>query len=87
MQELRIKINTPYKKLFTGDELVNLLKQIDEKSVRDIKIKMKFKQLRASKVSTIDAFNALREYYPYLSIDNIKKIVYQANILTEKKNN
>jgi hypothetical protein len=64
-----------------------LLKQIDEKSVRDIKIKMKFKQLRASKVSTTDAFEALKENYPYLLIDNIKKIVYQANNPSEKGNN
>ncbi len=50
---------------------------IDEKSVRDYLIRKKFKDLRANKVSASDAIETLREEYPYLQFDTIRKIVYQ----------
>ncbi len=50
---------------------------IDEKSVRDYLIRKKFKDLRAKKVSASDAIETLREDYPYLQFDTIRKIVYQ----------
>ncbi len=50
---------------------------IDQKSVRDYQIRKKFKNLRSSKVSASDAIDVLREDYPYLQFDTIRKIVYQ----------
>ncbi|GJQ62332.1 MAG: hypothetical protein SCALA702_13850 [Melioribacteraceae bacterium] len=52
---------------------------INEKSVRDYTIRKKFKELRSNKVSTGDAIEQIREEYPYLQFDTIKKIVYQPN--------
>lgn len=62
------------------DEVYSLLTSrglIDEKSVRDYIIRKKFKTLRSSKVSASDAIERLREEYPYLQFDTIRKIVYQ----------
>jgi hypothetical protein len=50
---------------------------IDEKSVRDYIIRKKFKTMRSQKVSASDAIESLREEYPYLQYDTIRKIVYQ----------
>ena len=58
-------------------ELLSSKGLINEKSVRDYQIKKKFKYLRASKVSASDAIEAVREDYPYLQFDTIRKIVYQ----------
>ncbi|MHB8928995.1 MAG: hypothetical protein ACYC5R_00165 [Melioribacteraceae bacterium] len=63
-----------------NDDVYNLLTSrglIDEKSVRDYQIRKKFKDLRAKKISASDAIEALREEYPYLQFDTIRKIVYQ----------
>ena len=50
---------------------------IDEKSVRDYIIRKKFKALRAKKISASEAIETLRNEYPYLQFDTIRKIVYQ----------
>jgi len=50
---------------------------IDEKSVRDYLIRKKFKDLRSRKINASDAIESLREEYPYLQFDTIRKIVYQ----------
>ncbi len=63
-----------------NDDIYNLLNSrglINEKSVRDYQIRKKFKQLRSNKVSASEAIDALREEYPYLQFDTIRKIVYQ----------
>jgi hypothetical protein len=63
-----------------NDEIYSLLTTrglIDEKSVRDYIIRRKFKDLRAKKVSASNAIESLREEYPYLQFDTIRKIVYQ----------
>jgi hypothetical protein len=63
-----------------SDDIYNLLINrglIDEKSVRDYIIRKKFKNLRANKISASDAIEVLREEYPYLQFDTIRKIVYQ----------
>jgi hypothetical protein len=52
-----------------------------------LQIRKKFKQLRASKVSAGNAIDAIKEYYPYLQFDTIRKIVYQINIPAVKENN
>lgn len=63
-----------------NDETYNVLTSkglIDEKSVRDYIIRRKFKTLRTNKVSASDAIESLRNEYPYLQFDTIRKIVYQ----------
>jgi hypothetical protein len=79
MKNIQAKIENPLSDLIS-DEIYELLSSqglIDEKSVRDYQIRKKFKQLRASKVSAGDAIDAIREEYPYLQFDTIRKIVYQ----------
>jgi hypothetical protein len=63
-----------------NDETYNVLTSkglIDEKSVRDYIIRRKFKTLRINKISASDAIESLRNEYPYLQFDTIRKIVYQ----------
>jgi len=79
MKEIKAKIENPLSDLIS-DEIYELLDShglIDEKAVRDYQIRKKFKQLRASKVSAGDAIDTIREDYPYLQFDTIRKIVYQ----------
>ncbi|MHB1687559.1 MAG: hypothetical protein ACYDA4_04490 [Ignavibacteriaceae bacterium] len=79
MATLKAKIDNPLSDLIS-DEIYELLSAqglIDEKSVRDYQIRKKFKQLRASKISAGDAIDSIREEYPYLQFDTIRKIVYQ----------
>jgi hypothetical protein len=79
MNTIKAKIDNPLSDLIS-DEIFDLLNThglIDEKSVRDYQIRKKFKQLRASKISAGDAIDAIREEYPYLQFDTIRKIVYQ----------
>lgn len=62
-----------------SDEIYEILDSkglINERSVRDYRIRKKFKMLRAQKVRTGDAIDALREEYPYLQFDTIRKIVH-----------
>jgi hypothetical protein len=50
---------------------------IDKKSVRDYIIRRKFVSLRANRIIPSEAIEALRNEYPYLQFDTIRKIVYQ----------
>ena len=62
-----------------SDELFELLQTrglINERAVRDYIIRKKFKSLRAQKLRTGDAIDSLREEYPYLQFDTIRKIVH-----------
>ncbi len=79
MATLKAKIDNPLSDLISDDiyELLSAQGLIDEKSVRDYQIRKKFKQLRASKISAGDAIDSIREEYPYLQFDTIRKIVYQ----------
>ncbi len=79
MNTLKAKIDNPLSDLISDDiyDLLNTHGLIDEKSVRDYQIRKKFKQLRAGKISAGDAIDAIREEYPYLQFDTIRKIVYQ----------
>ena len=68
-----------------SNEVYELLKSrglINETSVRDREIRKKFKLLRANKMSAGDAIDVLRDEYPYLQFDTIRKIVYN----TPKRN-
>ncbi len=65
-----------------SDDIYQLLQSrnlINEKSVRDYQIKKKFKTLREQKVSATDAIESIREEYPYLQFDSIRKIIYLGN--------
>ncbi len=79
MKTIKAKIDNPLSDLISDEiyEILNAQGLIDEKSVRDYQIRKKFKQLRAGKVSAGDAIDAIREEYPYLQFDTIRKIVYQ----------
>jgi hypothetical protein len=79
MKTIQAKIDNPLRDLISDDiyELLSSQGLIDEKSVRDYQIRKKFKQLRANKVSAGDAIDSIREEYPYLQFDTIRKIVYQ----------
>ena len=79
MKTIKARIDNPLSDLIS-DDIYDLLTShglIDEKSVRDYQIRKKFKQLRASKISAGDAIDSIREEYPYLQFDTIRKIVYQ----------
>ena len=58
-------------------EILNSRGLINEKSVRDYQIKREFKKMRDSKMSATNAIDKLRDEYPYLQFDTIRKIVYQ----------
>ena len=80
MKTIKAKIDNPLSDLISDDiyELLNSQGLIDEKSVRDYQIRKKFKSLRSQKFSASHAIDSLREEYPYLQFDSIRKIVYQA---------
>ena len=79
MKEIKNKIGNPLSELIsdTTYELLSSHGLIDEKSVRDFQIRKKFKLLRTSKVSAGDAIDAIRQDFPYLQFDTVRKIVYQ----------
>ncbi|MBI2419136.1 MAG: hypothetical protein HYV28_14800 [Ignavibacteriales bacterium] len=79
MQMISAKIDNPLAELISDDiyELLTEHGLIDDKAVRDYQIRKKFKNMRAGKVSAGDAIDTLREEYPYLQFDTIRKIVYQ----------
>lgn len=57
-------------------ELLNSKGLISGKSVRDYIIRNKFKQLRRQRISATMAIDLLRDEYPYLQFDTLRKIVY-----------
>lgn len=64
-----------------SDEVYLLLTEkglINENNVRNYLIKKKFHELRSNKVSTGDAIEYIRNEYPYLQHDTIRKLVYQS---------
>jgi len=52
---------------------------LSEKGVRDYQIRQKFRSMRKANVAAYDAIESLREEYPYLQFDTIRKIVYKLN--------
>ena len=49
---------------------------LNEKGVRDFRIRQQFKTMRAQDVPAYEAIEELREQHPYLQFDTIRKIVY-----------
>ena len=48
---------------------------LSEKGVRDYQIRKAFKMMRSQDVPAYDAIEMLREEYPHLQFDTIRKIV------------
>ena len=65
MKDIKAKIENPLSELISDDiyELLSSQGLIDEKSVRDYKIRRKFKMLRSNKVSAGEAIDAIRDEY------------------------
>ncbi|NND73127.1 MAG: hypothetical protein HKN43_16250 [Rhodothermales bacterium] len=64
------------------DEVYEVLLQhqlLSEKGVRDFQIRQKFRSYRSQNIAAYDAIENLREEYPYLQFDTIRKIVYKLN--------
>ena len=51
-------------------------KLFSEKALRDYKIRLLFRDMR-NEMSAGDAIDRIREMYPYLQFDTVRKIVYQ----------
>ncbi len=69
-----------------SDEIFSLLKNknlINEKNLRDYQIKKKFKHLRSKSYSSTEAIESIRQDYPYLQFDSIRKIIYLGNRTSE----
>ena len=79
MKEVIAKIDNPLSDLISNEiyDLLDSQGLIDEKAVRDYQIRKRFKLLRSTKISAGDAIDTIREDYPYLQFDTIRKIVYQ----------
>ena len=80
METISVKkeLSNPISDLIS-DEIYELLQTrglINDRAVRDYIIRKKFKSLRAQKLRTGDAIDSLREEYPYLQFDTIRKIVH-----------
>ena len=71
----------PLSGLITDDtyEVLAQHRLLSEKGVRDYQIRQKFKEYRGMDVPAYDAIENLREEYPYLQFDTIRKIVYKLN--------
>ena len=52
---------------------------LSEKGVRDYQIRQRFRDMRNADMPAYDAIEALRDEYPYLQFDTIRKIVYRLN--------
>ena len=65
-----------------SDEVYSLLEDhnlLNEKGVRDFQIRRRFRDMRDENIPAYDAIEQLREEYPYLQFDTIRKIVYKLN--------
>ena len=65
-----------------GDDVYELLEThnlLNEKGVRDYQIRKRFREMRTGDVPAYDAIESLRDEYPYLQFDTIRKIVYKLN--------
>lgn len=74
---------------YLSDELYQLLRAndiINEKGLRDFLIRRIFKQLKESQnITTPQAIQQIKELYPYLQLDTIRKIVYKVYPTRQRK--
>ena len=81
MQVIEEKATNPLHGLIS-DEVYHLLEShslLSEKGIRDFLIRARFKNLRDRNIPACDAIEMLREDYPYLQFDTVRKIVYKLN--------
>ena len=81
MQMRENTLENPISELIS-DEIFSLLLNknlINEKNLRDYKIKKQFRELRNNSYSSTEAIETIREEYPYLQFDSIRKIIYLGN--------
>ena len=78
-QEINMLGDNPLADLISDNvyDILNSRGLINEKSVRDYQIKRQFKEMRETKMSATYAIDKIRDAYPYLQFDTIRKIVYQ----------
>ncbi len=71
--------NNPLSDLIPDEiyETLNSRGLINEKSVRDHLIRKKFLDLKSRNINASQAIELIRQEYPYLQFDTIRKIVYQ----------
>ena len=65
-----------------SDEIFHILEDhnlLSEKGIRDYQIRKSFRTMSKNNVPAYDAIEMLREEYPYLQFDTIRKIVYKLN--------
>jgi hypothetical protein len=60
-------------------DLLERYNLLSEKGVRDYQIRQQFRDMRRRNIPAYDAIEQLREEYPYLQFDTIRKIVYKLN--------
>ena len=60
-------------------EILVAMGLLNEKGVRDFQIRRRFRDMRDENIPAYDAIEQLREEYPYLQFDTIRKIVYKLN--------
>ncbi len=59
-------------------ETLKKYKLLDEKAIRDFKIRQMYKDMRRE-MSAGEAIDKIQEMFPYLQFDTIRKIVYQVS--------
>jgi hypothetical protein len=81
MQMRESALENPISELIS-DEIYSLLltkNLINEKNLRDYKIKKQFRELRNNSYTSTEAIETIRQEYPYLQFDSIRKIIYLGN--------
>ena len=79
MKRSRARSENPLSELI-NDDIYELLRShglLDEKAIRDYQIRKMFREMRENDLSAGDAIDKIRDMYPYLQFDTIRKIVYQ----------
>ena len=70
--------HNPLNGLISEDTYALLLEHdlLSEKGIRDYQIRKQFRMMRRRNVPAYEAIEELRDAYPYLQFDTIRKIVY-----------
>jgi len=81
MQATNERNGNPLQGLINSDvyEMLERHNLLNEKGVRDYQIRKTFRTMRRENIPAYDAIEHLREEYPYLQFDTIRKIVYKLN--------
>jgi len=78
MQNQMYPENNPLRDIIDDETYLELNKHnlFSEKAIRDYMIRRMFRNMRQD-MSAGDAIDKIREMYPYLQFDTVRKIVYQ----------